>query len=41
MRREPARRAGLHIVVGEAIGATVCRATREGAEQWDAETAHQ
>jgi adenosylcobinamide amidohydrolase len=35
---EPARWAGLHTAVGEAIGAAVYRATREGAEEWDAET---
>ena len=34
---EPARWAGLHTAVGEAIGASVYHATREGAEQWDAE----
>ena len=36
---EPARWAGLHTAVGEAIGAAVYRATREGAEDWDAENA--
>jgi adenosylcobinamide amidohydrolase len=34
---EPAPWAGLHTAVGEAIGAAVYRATREGAEEWDAE----
>jgi adenosylcobinamide amidohydrolase len=36
--REPDCCAGLHTAVGEAIGAAVYRATREGAEQWDART---
>jgi len=36
---EPARWAGLHTVVGEAIGAAVYHATREGMEGWDAENA--
>jgi adenosylcobinamide amidohydrolase len=31
--------AGLHTAVGEVIGAAVYRATREGAEEWDAENA--
>jgi adenosylcobinamide amidohydrolase len=37
---EPARWAGLHTAVGEAIGAAVYRATRVGAEEWHAENAH-
>ena len=36
---EPASCAGLHTAVGEAIGAAVYRATRAGAEEWDAENA--
>jgi adenosylcobinamide amidohydrolase len=36
---EPERWAGLHTAVGEAIGAAVYRATRAGAEEWDAESA--
>ena len=36
---KPVSCAGLHTPVGEAIGATVYRATREGAEEWDAENA--
>jgi adenosylcobinamide amidohydrolase len=36
---EPDSCAGLHTPVGEAIGAAVYRATREGAEHWDAENA--
>jgi adenosylcobinamide amidohydrolase len=34
---EPDSCAGLHTAVGEAIGAAVYRATREGAEEWNAE----
>jgi adenosylcobinamide amidohydrolase len=36
---EPSWCAGLHTAVGEAIGAAVYRATREGAEEWDGENA--
>ena len=36
---EPFWCAGLHTAVGEAIGAAVYRATREGAEEWDGENA--
>jgi adenosylcobinamide amidohydrolase len=36
---EPQRWAGLHTAIGEAIGAAVYRATRQGAEEWDAENA--
>ena len=36
---EPVSCAGLHTAIGEAIGAAVYRATREGAEEWDAENA--
>jgi adenosylcobinamide amidohydrolase len=34
---KPALWAGLHTAVGEAIGASVYRATRKGVEEWDAE----
>ncbi len=37
--REPEPWAGLHTAVGEAIGRAVYDATREGAEEWDAENA--
>jgi adenosylcobinamide amidohydrolase len=36
---EPLSCAGLHTAIGEALGAAVYRATREGAEEWDAENA--
>jgi adenosylcobinamide amidohydrolase len=36
---EPAPWAGLHTAIGEAIGAAVYRAVREGAEEWAAEKA--
>jgi adenosylcobinamide amidohydrolase len=36
---DPLGWAGLHTAVGKAVGAAVYRATREGAEEWDAETA--
>lgn len=38
-RGDPAAWAGLHTAVGEAIGAVVYRATRQGAEEWFAENA--
>ena len=37
MEGEPAPWAGLHTAVGEAIGSAVYRATREGAEDCNAE----
>jgi adenosylcobinamide amidohydrolase len=36
---EPLSCVGLHTEIGEALGAAVYRATREGAEEWDAENA--